>query len=139
MQCVWQFFSIWSGQKLTPGKFAVLPILGNYLQSGSNSSRLSDTPPCLALKSCEGFIMFICFATCGLLRLIFQFSLTVKFVNECRKMSNKLINHLTSDLSIEQKYGEKSDHAIPEKGVPMSPSPPCRTKMGGPMSPKRPP
>ena len=42
MQCVWQFFSIWSGQKLTPGKFAVLPILGNYLQS--NSSRLCDTP-----------------------------------------------------------------------------------------------
>ena len=42
MQCVWQFFSIWSGQKLTPGKFAVLPILGNYLQSGSNS--LCDTP-----------------------------------------------------------------------------------------------
>ena len=59
MQCVWQFFSIWSGQKLTPGKFAVLPILGNYLQSGSNSSRLSETPPCLSLKSCEGFIMFI--------------------------------------------------------------------------------
>ena len=44
MQCVWQFFSIWSGQKLTPGKFAVLPILGNYLQSVSNSSRLCDTP-----------------------------------------------------------------------------------------------
>ena len=42
MQCVWQFFSIWSGQKLTPGKFAVLPILGNYLQSGSSS--LCDTP-----------------------------------------------------------------------------------------------
>ena len=42
MQCVWQFFSIWSGQKLTPGKFAVLPILGNYLQSGSIS--LCDTP-----------------------------------------------------------------------------------------------
>ena len=41
MQCVWQFFSIWSGQKLTPGKFAVLPILGNYLQSGSIS--LCDT------------------------------------------------------------------------------------------------
>ena len=40
MQCVWQFFSIWSGQKLTPGKFAVLPILGNYLQSNS----LCDTP-----------------------------------------------------------------------------------------------
>ena len=39
MQCVWQFFSIWSGQKLTPGKFAVLPILGNYLQSS-----LCDTP-----------------------------------------------------------------------------------------------
>ena len=55
MQCVWQFFSIWSGQKLTPGKFAVLPKCPYWaiISKAAASVCVTHLSPCLSLKSCQ--------------------------------------------------------------------------------------